>query len=77
MTSANFFPATIPLVIDGQDYQSSRQCSVPDRADEIVFHGADTEACIAAVASSERAFASWSQTAPLERRKLFHRLAEV
>ncbi|KAI5200548.1 salicylaldehyde dehydrogenase [Aureobasidium subglaciale] len=62
MGSSNLYPTTIPLIVDGQDYQTSTQCHVPENNTGVIFYGADAETCLAAVASSERNYSPLQMT---------------
>ncbi|KAH7162008.1 aldehyde dehydrogenase [Dactylonectria estremocensis] len=67
----------IPLLIDGIPVIKDSAEKVHTLSPTSFFHGADVSDCIKAAKSSSKAFVQWSQSSPLERRRLLLKLSQL
>lgn len=67
----------IPLLIDGLPVFKASAARTQKISPTGFFQGADISDCSKAIESCSNAFGSWSQSSPLERRRLFLKLAHV
>jgi acyl-CoA reductase-like NAD-dependent aldehyde dehydrogenase len=71
----------IPLIIDGKDVTlHDRDFPVVNAAKNITVataQGASVDVAIQAVESAQKAFPTWANTKPQERRRLLQNLAQV
>lgn len=67
----------IPLLIDGLPVFKASAARTQNTSPTGFFRGADISDCSKAIESCSNAFRSWSQSSPLERRRLFLKLAHV
>jgi acyl-CoA reductase-like NAD-dependent aldehyde dehydrogenase len=78
--SAYEISSIIPLWLDGKEVTTTSTFDVISPVDNKVVHkssAASSEDAIKAIESSQKAFESWSQTKPTERRDIFLRAAEI
>lgn len=71
--------STIPLWLDGKEIKTSTTFDVVSPIDQQKLYScssASEDDALAAVAAAEKAFKTWSQTKPSERRDIFLRAAE-
>ncbi|KAH7024150.1 aldehyde dehydrogenase [Ilyonectria destructans] len=69
--------ANIPLLIDGLPVFKASAARTQKISPTGFFQGADISDCSKAIESCSNAFDSWSQSSPLERRRLFLKLAHL
>ncbi|KAL6404432.1 aldehyde dehydrogenase [Ilyonectria robusta] len=67
----------IPLLIDGLPVFKASAARTQKISPTGFFQGADISDCFKAIESCSNAFGSWSQSSPLERRRLFLNLAHL
>ena len=78
-SSAFTTSSTIPLWLDGKEVKTSSSFDVTSPVDHNKLYScsaASEDDALAAIASAEKAFKSWGQTKPAERRDIFLRAGE-
>lgn len=77
---ANGSSYTVPFLINGKDYQSSKAFDLisPSTGDVVhKYHSAELDDATAAVDAAAGAFKAWRRTTPAHRRDVFLKAAEV
>ncbi|KPM38686.1 hypothetical protein AK830_g7880 [Neonectria ditissima] len=74
---AFLFFIRVPLLINGVPVFEEARTRIQEVSPLVYFQGARTSDCNEAINSSSNAFGKWSQTSPLERRRLLLKLAQI